>query len=74
MDELGHLLLHLFALQLLLQEDLEARHRGGALGVLLVGLRRKRTMKRRRRASQNQLTTYAFTEIAFRGGGGGLNV
>lgn len=39
MDKLGHLFLHLFALQLLLQEDLEARHRGGPLGVLLVGLR-----------------------------------
>lgn len=40
-DKLGHLLLHLFALQLLLQEDLEARHRGGPLGVLLVGLQRE---------------------------------
>lgn len=38
MHKLGHLLLHLLALQLLLQEDLEAGHRGGALGVLLVGL------------------------------------
>lgn len=41
MDKLGHLLLHLFSLQLLLQEDLEARHRGGPLGVLLVGLQRE---------------------------------
>lgn len=37
-DELGHLLLHLFALQLLLQENLEARHRVRPLGVFLVGL------------------------------------
>lgn len=42
-DKLGHLFLHLFALQLLLQKDLEARHRGGALGVFLVGLRGMRT-------------------------------
>ena len=42
MDKLGHLFLHLFALQLLLQRDLEARHRGGPLGVFLVGLRKRR--------------------------------
>lgn len=60
-DELGHLLLHLFALQLLLQENLETRHRGRPLGVLLVGLRRKtkkkKKMKRTRALLKKQQRT-----------------
>lgn len=43
MDELSHLLLQLLPLQLLLQENLEARHMGGPLRVLLVGLGEKRS-------------------------------
>lgn len=41
-DKLSHLFLHLFALQLLLQKNLKARHRRGPLGVFLVGLRGRR--------------------------------
>lgn len=40
-DELSHLLLHLFALELFLQQHLKAAHRGGPLGVLLVSLRER---------------------------------
>lgn len=40
MEELGHLFLHLFALQLLLQQELETCHRV-PLRVLLIRLRRE---------------------------------
>lgn len=39
MDELCHLLLHLFPFELLLEQDLNAWQTRGPLGVLLVGLR-----------------------------------
>lgn len=45
MNKFGHLFLHLFALQLLLQRNLEARHWGRPLGVFLVGLRKEETVR-----------------------------
>ena len=59
-DELGHLLLHLFALQLLLQENLETRHRGRPLGVLLVGLRRKKKQKKKQKKKKKKKRTRAL--------------
>lgn len=67
-DKLGHLLLHLFALQLLLQEDLEARHRGGPLGVLPVGLRREEGSSFKKTTKQqwtNKQTMAAFLRDLF---------
>lgn len=61
-DELGHLLLHLFALQLLLQENLETRHRGRPLGVLLVGLRRKTKKKKKMKRTRALLKKQQLTD------------
>lgn len=48
--ELGHLLLHLFTLQLLLQQNLKPRHEAVALGILPVSLRDKHRERMRRKA------------------------
>lgn len=63
-DKLGHLFLHLFALQLLLQKNLEARHRGGPLGVLLVGLRKRRASFKSNRGPINNHTDRASSHTS----------
>lgn len=55
-NELGHLFLHLFPLQLFLQQNLKSCDVAVALGILLIGLRDKHSKHTRNPLNQQTLS------------------